>query len=121
MKYQRTLRISEEIKKIVSHLIRFDIKDPRVSELTSVTKVETTNDLRFCTIYITVHDDDTMDETLAGLERAKGFVRREIGKGIDLRYTPEPIFKADASIAESIRMSKLIEQVKRTHNHDEDA
>lgn len=120
MKYERTLRVSEEIKKIVSHLIRFELKDPRICELTSVTRVETTNDLRFSNIYISVHGDHLAGEdTVEGLKSAKGYVRKVIGKELNLRYTPEPLFKLDESIAESVRMSKLIEGVNKKDNHDD--
>ncbi len=116
MRYDRTLRISEEIKKLVSQLIQFEIKDPRISELTSITRVETTNDLRFVNIYISVlGQSEQATETVAALNRAKGFVRKAIGKDIQLRYTPEPIFKLDQSIEHSVRMSRLIEEVKKTH------
>lgn len=116
MRYDRTLRISEEIKKLVSQLIQFEIKDPRISELTSITRVETTNDLRFVNIFISVlGQQEQATETVAALNRAKGFVRKAIGKEIQLRYTPEPIFKLDNSIEQSVRMAQLIEEVKKTH------
>lgn len=116
MRYDRTLRISEEIKKLVSQLIQFEIKDPRISDLTSITRVETTNDLRFVNIFISVLGDEAVaQETVFALNRAKGFVRKAIGKEIQLRYTPEPIFKLDSSIEHSVRMSQLIEAVKKTH------
>ncbi len=121
MKYNRTLRISEEIKKIVSQIICFEIKDPRVSELTSVTRVETTNDLRYTTIYVTVHDEEEMAETLQGLNSAKSYIRRAIGKELNMHYTPEPLFKEDKGVAESIRMSQLIEQIKKADDNDKDA
>ncbi len=118
MKYSRTLRVSEEIKKIVSALLRDQLKDPRLDALISVTRVETTNDLRITYIYISVIGGE-LDEVLAGLNSAKGFVRREIGSQLKLHYTPEPIFKADHSIAESIRMSKLIDQVNKRETDDD--
>ncbi len=119
MKYNRTQRISEEIKKIASQIIRFEIKDPRVSELTSVTRVETTNDLRYTTIYVVVHDDSLIDETLAGLTSAKGYFRRAFGKELKMHHTPEAIFKEDKGLNESIRMSQLIEKIKREQNDKE--
>ncbi|MCK8058804.1 MULTISPECIES: 30S ribosome-binding factor RbfA [unclassified Fusibacter] len=121
MKFERTLRISEEIKKVVSHLIRFEIKDPRISSLTSITHVETTNDLRFVNIYISVLDGpEKALETIKGLNSAKGFVRKAIGKEVKLRATPEPIFKLDDSIAQSVRMAQLITEVSKGHSDSED-
>ncbi len=111
MKYDRTLRISEEIKKVVSVLLSNHLKDPGIAPMTTVTKVRTTNDLRYTNIYISVLDETQAETTIEALNRAKGFIRREIGSSINLRYTPEPIFKYDDSIEYSQRMSKLIDEV----------
>lgn len=121
MKYERTLRISEEIKKIVSHLIRIELKDPRISELTSITHVDTTNDLRFANIYVSVHGSkENAQDTIDGLKSAKGFIRKSIGKALNLRYTPEPLFKLDDSIAQSVRMSKIIDGLNNSNGSDND-
>ncbi len=112
MGYPRNKRISEEIKKIVSQLIMYDIKDPRIPAMTSVTHVDTTNDLRFTTIYISILDSSAdRQKALEGLNSAKGFIRREIGTELKLHYTPEPLFKIDESIENSIYMNKLISSV----------
>lgn len=111
MKYDRTLRISGEIKKIISSLLASELKDPGLSLLTTVTKVHTTGDLRYSNIYISVLNSDEAESTIAALNRAKGFIRREIGSRLSLRYTPEPIFKYDDSIEYSQHMSDLISSV----------
>lgn len=112
MNNKRVNRISEEIKKVVSQLLVNGLKDPRINTMTSVTKVEVTNDLRYANIYISVlGDEKSKDDTLRGLKSAKGFIRSTIGKEVDLRYAPEPIFKLDESIEISINMSKLIDEV----------
>nr|WP_069875883.1 30S ribosome-binding factor RbfA [Fusibacter sp. 3D3] len=109
MSKSRNKRINEEIKKIVSHIIMFDLKDPRVSKLASVTYVDVTNDLRYATIYISVFDPNhNTQQTIDGLNSAKGFIRKEIGKGIKLRYTPEPIFKQDTSIEHGMHINDII-------------
>jgi len=109
----RSKRISEEIRKIVAEVIRNDIKDPRVSKMATITSVETTRDLRFATIYVSVFDSDEMKEkTIEGLNRAKGFIRRAIGDKLDVRYTPEPIFKLDETIENAIHLSKLIREAQ---------
>ena len=83
MSIARGKKISEEIKKIVSHIMMFEIKDPRVSKLSSITHVEVTNDLRFVTIYISVFDPKhNVDVHIEGLNSAKGFIRKEIGKNL---------------------------------------
>ena len=112
MGYPRHKRISEEIKKIVSQLIMYEIKDPRIPALTSVTHVDTTNDLRFTTIYISILEPSAdKQKALEGLNSAKGFIRRVIGTELKLHYTPEPLFKLDESIENSIYMSSLIRSV----------
>lgn len=114
----RTRRISEEIKKVVSNLILFELKDPRISRMTSVTSVDTTNDLRYTNIYISVYDPNAdLDQTIEGLNKAKGFIRKEIGKAIDLRYTPEPVFIKDESIEKGVYLTNLIKKV----NEEDDA
>ena len=125
MNIKRINRISEEVRKTVSELLTREIKDPRIGPMTSVTKVEVTNDLRYANIFVSVLGDKKVkEETLEGLESAKGFIRREIGNRIDLRYVPEPIFHLDESIERGIYMSKLIEKVnkedekKRGNSHE---
>jgi len=117
MSYARSKRISEEIKKVVSSLIMTEIKDPRVSNLTTVTHVETTRDLSFVYIYVSVFDSDAHKQsTIEGLNKAKGFIRREIGKRVSLRATPQPIFKLDESIENGVHMSAVINEVVGKHN-----
>ena len=109
MSKQRTRRISEEIKKIVSHLIMFNMKDPRISKMTSVVHVDTTNDLSFTNIYISVYDPKAdPKKTLEGLNSAKGFIRKEIGKELKLRITPEPVFVIDKSIENGMYINQLL-------------
>lgn len=109
MSSARSKKISEEIKKIVSHIMMFEIKDPRVSKLSSVTHVDVTNDLRYATIYISVFDPKHNIEThIDGLNSAKGFIRKEIGKQIKLHYTPEPIFKPDHSVEHGMHINEIL-------------
>ena len=115
MNIKRVKRISEEIRRIVSQLITSGLKDPRVSSMTSITKVEVTGDLRYANIYVsTLGDDKVKKETLKGLKSAKGFIRNEIGSNMDLRYIPEPIFHLDESIEQGVYISKLIDEVNKS-------
>ena len=117
MNNKRINRISEEVKKVVSEMLINGIKDPRISDLSTVTKVEVTRDLRFAKIYISVLEEDKKKETMDGLNKAKGFIRREIGQKIDLRYAPEPLFYLDESIEHGIYMSKLIQNVNQNSSY----
>lgn len=120
MSSARSKKISEEIKKIVSHIMMFEIKDPRVSKLSSVTHVEVTNDLRYATIYISVFDPKHNVEThIDGLNSAKGFIRKEIGKQIKLHYTPEPIFKPDHSIEHGMHINEILSGLDIKHDEAE--
>jgi len=121
MNDKRLNRISEEVKKVVSELIYNGLKDPRVSSMTTITNVEVTRDLRFAKIYVSVFGDkDEKDNTIKGLESAKGFIRKEIGSRIDLRYAPEPIFHLDESIEQGLYMSKLIEDINKDNKDIEE-
>ncbi|MCF6460501.1 30S ribosome-binding factor RbfA [Clostridium sp. Cult3] len=114
MDIKRINRISEEVRKTVSELLTTEIKDPRINPMITVTKVEVTRDLSFANIYVSVlGDEKNKEDTLEGLESAKGFIRKEIGNRVDLRYVPEPIFHLDESIERGIYMSKLIDKVNK--------
>lgn len=119
MSYARTRRISEEIKKIIGKMLfEGNIKDPKVSgsrSLISVTGVEVVRDLRYAYVYISVLGNDK-DSVMDGLKHSAGFVRREVGKQIDIRYTPEIIFKVDDSIERGAYMSKLINELSPSKN-----
>lgn len=122
MNNKRINRISEEVRKVVSQLLYNGLKDPRIKDMTSITRVEVTRDLSFAKIYVSVLGDETeKKETIEGLNSAKGYIRKEIGAKIDLRYIPEPIFSLDESIEQGIYMSKLIDKInKKEENNKED-
>ena len=108
MASNRKGRINEELQRELSSLIR-TLKDPRVQQsMVSVTKVEATGDLRYAKVYISVLDKDKSKETLKGLKSAGGFLRREIGSRLQLRYTPELVFEEDDSIAYGAKMFNLL-------------
>lgn len=111
----RPNRVGEQIKKEMGHILQRELKDPRIGFVT-VTGVEVTGDLQQATIYISIMgSEDELNGSLQGLEKAKGFIRSEIGKRVSLRHTPELIFKLDESIEYGDRIEKLLKEVK----HDE--
>ena len=97
MASNRMGRINEEIQREMSSLIR-TVKDPRVTGMISVTAVETTPDLKFAKIYISVLDKSDCAQVLKGLKSASGYLRRELGRSLNLRNTPELTFVQDDSI-----------------------
>lgn len=107
----RTDRISEELKKELSELIRNHIKDPRLPEFVSITAVRVTKDLRYAKVYISVFGDEEKKKgAISALSHAAGFIRHEIGHRINLRFTPEFSFKLDDSIEHGMYLSKLIDE-----------
>jgi len=108
MSTPRIGRINEEIQRVLSELIR-TVKDPRVHGLISVTGVDTTPDLKYAKVYISVLDKSDADEVLKGLKSAAGYLRRELGRELSLRATPELSFVRDDSMDRGAQIHKIIE------------
>lgn len=107
-------RVNGEVQRELSRIISMEIKDPRINPMTSVTDVIVTPDLKYCKAFISVlGDSEAAKETLAGLESAKGYIRRELARGVNLRNTPEITFVMDNSIEYGIEMSKKIDEVMK--------
>ena len=116
----RISRINDEIFKEVSQIIRGELKDPRVGAMTSVVRVETTPDLKYCKIYVSVLGDDTQKESvMKGLKNASGFIRHQIAQRVNLRFTPELTFKLDESAEYAVRMNQLMEQIAKDRQERE--
>lgn len=107
MANNRIGRINEEIQRELSNLIR-TLKDPRVHGLVSITMVETTPDLRYAKIHISVLDRSDVDAVLKGLKSSAGYLRRELSHALSLRYTPELTFVRDDSIDHGTHILKLL-------------
>jgi len=104
----RINRINEEIQKELSALIRA-LKDPRVQGgMVTVTHVDTTTDLRWCRVFVSVLDKEREAEVVRGLKSAAGYLRRELGQAVQLRYTPELQFVADDSIEHGAHILELL-------------
>ena len=121
MASNRIGRINEEIQKELSNLIR-NLKDPRVQDtMISITHVETTPDLRYAKVYASFLQEDRAADAMKGLKSASGYLRRELGHALQLRYTPELVWALDDSITYGAKMMKLINslEVKEDGNDDE--
>lgn len=111
MASNRIMRINEDIKRTLFELLK-NVKDPRVGQgMLSVTGVETTADLRYAKVFISFYGQVNEKELLKGLKSASGYLRRELGRSLDLRYTPELIFEIDKSIAHGAHINKLINEL----------
>ena len=109
MASNRINRINEEIQRELSDLFR-QLKDPRVSQvgMVSITRVDTTNDLRYARVYVSVMNKDQEKDVLKGLKSASGFLRRELGHVLQLRCTPELQFIGDDSIQHGAHILELL-------------
>ena len=114
MASNRIGRINEEIQRELANQIR-TLKDPRVSGtgMVSITRVDTTGDLRYSRIYISVLNKDQEKDVMKGLKSASGFLRRELGAALRLRYTPELQFIANDSIQYGAHILGLINDANR--------
>ena len=110
----KNTRINGEVQKELAGIIRGEIKDPRIHPMTSVVAVEVAPDLKTCKVYVSVlGDEKAREDTLKGLRSAEGYIRRQLAHELNLRNTPEITFIMDQSIAYGVSMSKLIDEVTR--------
>lgn len=118
MASNRINRINEEIQKELSSLLR-TVKDPRVQDtMISVTRVETTPDLRYTKVYVSFLQEEKVKDAMAGLKSAAGYLRRQLGSNLKLRYAPEIVWALDDSITYGAKMLKLINSLGVTHDEN---
>lgn len=118
MNDKRINRISEEVKKAMTEILYNGLKDPRVTSMTTIIDVKVTRDLSYANIYVSVlGNEKEKDDAIKGLKSAKGFIRNEIGKKVDLRHVPEPIFHLDETLEHASHITELIEQIKNEDNN----
>lgn len=117
----KNTRINGEVQKILSEIIRGEIKDPRIDPMTSVVQVIVAPDLKTCKAFISVlGGEESQKNTLAGLKSAVGYIRRQLAHELNLRNTPEITFILDQSIEYGVNMSRKIDEVTRDINRDEE-
>ena len=120
MSSNRINRINEEIQKELSALLR-TVKDPRVQDtMISITRVETTPDLRYTKVYVSFLQEERVKDAMAGLKSAAGYLRRQLGHNLQLRYSPGIVWSEDDSITYGARMLKLINSLEVKHDEDSD-
>ena len=120
MASNRINRINEEIQKELSSLLR-TVKDPRVQDtMISITRVETTPDLRYTKVYVSFLQEDKVTDAMAGLKSAAGYLRRQLGTNLRLRYAPQIVWALDDSITYGAKMLNLINSLGVKHDEDSD-
>ena len=107
-------RINEEVKREVINIIQNEIKDPRLTAMVLVTYVKVTRDLRYAKVFVSIFgkNDEEKNNTFVALKNDSGYIRKEIGKRINLRYNPQIIFELDDSINYGMHIEELIQRVK---------
>ncbi len=120
MPFKRAIQVAEALKREASDIIANHLKDHRLGFIT-VTGVEMADDLRYAKIFLSVMgDEEARERSLQGLESAKGFVRRELGQRLRLKFTPEIDFRIDQSVATGDRIDRLLHQIAEEKRHGAD-
>ena len=113
-------RTGEDIMRELTAILR-TVKDPRVSgTMISITRVETTPDLRYTKVYVSFLQEDKAADAMKGLKSASGYLRRELGSALNLRYTPELVWELDDSITYGAKMLKLINSLEVSADGESD-
>ena len=113
--YDRTDRINEEILREVDQIIREDVRDPRITGTYSLVRAETTRDLRYCKIRVSILEEEVRRPMMDALKKASGFIRRELSHRMQLRYTPELIFELDTNIEYAAHINEILKQSEASH------
>lgn len=116
----RMNRINEELKKEISNVISYELRDSQITGMISVTKVDTTPDLRFARVYVSMINAKSNKGNLARLKKCSGFIRSQIAKKVNLRITPELVFLFDESLEYGSRIDAILEsltqELKKNNN-----
>ena len=106
--FDRIDRISQEAHKAIDAIIRDELNDPRIGGTWSIVRCEVTRDLRYCKVRISILEENRRKGMMEALTRAAGYVRRELGRKIDLRYVPEVLFELDTNIEYAAKIDKIL-------------
>ena len=118
--FERTDRIASEIMREVERSVREDVSDPRTQCMFSITHVDVTRDLRYAKVYVSVFEEEKREPMMKALRSAAGFIRHNVGRRVQLRYTPELLFELDTTIEYGVHIASLINQVRKTEGSQSD-
>jgi ribosome-binding factor A len=108
----RTDRIDEDIKYFLSKIIREDLKNPKITGLISITSVNTTKDLRYCKVYVSIFGTKYTHQVFTELKRSSGYVRKCLGQMLKARNIPDIVFELDDSIEYGSHMEQVLKDLK---------
>ena len=109
----RMNRVNEELKRELSNIINYEVKNSNVTGMISVTKVKTSPDLKYARISVSIINSKNIKQTLAGLKAASGFIRSRIAEKMNLRVTPELVFELDESLVYGEKIDRILERVMK--------
>lgn len=109
----RMNRVDEELKREVSNIINYELNNPKVTGLISVTRVKVTPDLRYARVYISMINEKNQKATLSALKQSAGYIRTLVAKKVNLRTTPEIIFEFDESIEYGAKIDSIINEIAK--------
>jgi ribosome-binding factor A len=104
-------RVNEELMKAISHIITYELKNPNVTGMISVTRVKVTPDLKYAKVYVSILNPKSVEETMKGLKESAGFIRSQVAKTVNLRITPELVFEYDDSIEHGEKIDNILKQI----------
>lgn len=106
-------RINEELMKAISHIITYDLKNPDVTGMISVTRVKVTPDLKYAKVYVSLLNSKSVEKTMQGLKESSGFIRSQVAKIVNLRLTPELVFEYDDSIEHGEKIDNILKEISK--------
>jgi ribosome-binding factor A len=116
----RLNRINEELKKEISRVLTFELKNPNVTGLISVTRAKITPDFKYAKVYVSILNSKNLEKTMQGLKDSAGFIRAQIAKTINLRITPELVFELDDSMEYGMKIDNILKEINEDNNQKED-
>ena len=115
----RSDRINEEVKKEVSSIIQNDLKDPRITAMVTVTKVDVTKDLMYAKVYVSIFgSEESKAETFTAIKNSLGFIRKEVSHRIKLRHTPQFTLELDTNIEQGMHINNILQKIKENGSND---
>ena len=106
-------RINEELMKAISHIITYELKNPDVTGMISVTRCKVTPDLKYAKVYVSLLNSKNVEKTMQGLKNSAGFIRSQVAKTINLRSTPELVFEYDDSIEHGEKIDNILKEISK--------